>query len=182
MNKHNDIKQLIDRFFDGDTTLEEEQRLYAFFRDKKDLPEELETYRDMFVGLDAIAFDDTWKAKGLTAIVVSMPVMARKRKFIYWASGIAAAILLCIGITLAFDVQKDNSLENIYAGSYVIVGGQRIDDLSRIKPDIEKALSHASEIEGHIHESSVVERAEQSILDNVEDPAEKARIEQLLNE
>lgn len=49
-------------------------------------------------------------------------------------------------------------MENIYAGSYVIVGGQRIDDLSRIKPDIEKALSHASEIEGHINESSVVER------------------------
>ena len=43
-----EIRELTDRFFKGMTTLEEERRLYDFFR-QKDIPQSLEPYRSLFV-------------------------------------------------------------------------------------------------------------------------------------
>lgn len=48
------IHFLIERFLDAETTLEEERELYAFFA-QKDIPEEFEDYREMFVGYAEMA-------------------------------------------------------------------------------------------------------------------------------
>lgn len=61
-------------------------------------------------------------------------------------------------------------------------GGQRIDDLSRIKPQIESALSQAKDIEQGLNETSTVKQAEQNVLDNVGNDEDRERIEKLLNE
>lgn len=47
-----EINQLLDRYFEGLTSLEEEARLKDFFR-KEDIPEELEPYQDIFRGWNA---------------------------------------------------------------------------------------------------------------------------------
>lgn len=167
MKDYNDIKLLIERFFEGETSLEEEQRLYAFFSSHRSLPEELESYREMFAGFDAISF---------------APRTNVRRRLLYVLSGVAAAILLAIGIFVAVDIHEDKVLANNYEGSYMIVKGKRITDLSRIKPDIEKALSQAEDIEQNIDAHSVIKNAEQHVLDNTLDPKEKERILQLLNE
>ena len=52
--KEQNIHKLIERFLDGETTLEEERRLYAFFL-RDDVPEELKQYQEMFRGYAAIA-------------------------------------------------------------------------------------------------------------------------------
>lgn len=171
MKDYNDIKLLVNRFFEGETSLEEEKKLYAFFSSHTQLPEELESYRDMFAGFDAISFDtDT----------VAAPV--RHHRLRYMFSGIAATLLLCIGIFVAIDIHKDAVLSNNYGGSYMIVNGERIEDLSLIKPEIEKALSQAEDIEQHVDQHSAIQTAEKNVLDNITDPKEKARIQQLLNE
>ena len=54
-----EILALIERFFEGDTTLEEEHWLYNYFKQTKDLPEELAAYRETFLGFDAIALTET---------------------------------------------------------------------------------------------------------------------------
>lgn len=53
MNKEK-IHALIERFLDAETTLEEERMLYAFFA-QKNIPEEFEEYREMFVGYAEMA-------------------------------------------------------------------------------------------------------------------------------
>jgi len=52
--KEKDIHTLVARFLDGETTLEEEERLYAFFQ-RKDVPADLKEYQEMFRGYAAIA-------------------------------------------------------------------------------------------------------------------------------
>lgn len=47
MDDIKNVKMLMDRFFDGATSIDEERRLYAFFA-SDDVPAELEEYCEMF--------------------------------------------------------------------------------------------------------------------------------------
>ncbi len=81
--KRQDIHTLVTRFFDGETTLEEERRLYAFFQ-REDVPDDLKEYQEMFRGYAALA-----------------PKKARKHVLIpRWTrlTGIAAACLVAISL------------------------------------------------------------------------------------
>ena len=51
-NEFEDIKQLTRRFMDGQTTIEEEDRLAAYYR-THDVPEEWREYKEMFAYFDA---------------------------------------------------------------------------------------------------------------------------------
>lgn len=185
MKEYNDIKQLIDRFFEGETSLEEEQKLYDFYSSHLALSEDLEEYRDMFADIDAIAFNTVEEEADILAMNMATgvtPAIHSHRKLFYTISSIAAAILICFGIFTVVNEHEDKMLAKSYEGSYVIVKGERIEDLSRIKPDIEKALCLAKNIERQVEDHSVIKDAEQNVLDNIENPREKARIQQLLNE
>lgn len=52
--KQKDINKLLERFLDGETTLQEERRLYAYFS-QDDVPEELKAYQEMFRAYAAVA-------------------------------------------------------------------------------------------------------------------------------
>ncbi len=81
--KRQDIHTLVTRFFDGETTLEEERRLYAFFQ-REDVPNDLREYQEMFRGYAALA-----------------PKKARKHVLIpRWTrlTGIAAVCLVAISL------------------------------------------------------------------------------------
>ena len=55
MNDINRIRTLTERFFLGETTLSEEQQLYAYFRQEPAaLPEDLRPLRSMFLDLAAV--------------------------------------------------------------------------------------------------------------------------------
>ena len=51
MENINDIKRLIERFLEGDTSLQEEKTLYDYFRNAEVAPELLE-YKEMFLAFD----------------------------------------------------------------------------------------------------------------------------------
>ena len=84
MNTTEDIRTLINRFFEGETTLQEEQRLYAFFRGP--VPADLEELRPVFQGLDALQLPEEKQPKRAT-------ISLRKA----WAVGAAAAVVLAVG-------------------------------------------------------------------------------------
>lgn len=166
--KIKDIERLIEKFFDGDTTLKEEERLYRFFA-RRDVPEHLAGYRDMFAGFDSM--------------MVKQPRRVMLRPVIMRVAAAAAVVLIVVSAVLAYaDYREDRYLARLYGGSYVIENGQRIDDLSEIKGDIEDALDNAERIEQHISSSSVAESAEQDVLNSIDDPAERSRISEMLNE
>ena len=52
---YNNIKQLIDRYWDSDTNIEDEQTIKTFFSTHTDLPEELEKWRSWFSNLSDIS-------------------------------------------------------------------------------------------------------------------------------
>ena len=85
------IQDLLDKYFEGETSLREEKELKRFFRRTTLLPEEWKPYRDMFI---------YFEAEGLK----TMPVKedGQKRKNIFWllATGIslAATVLILLSI------------------------------------------------------------------------------------
>ena len=80
------IEELIDRYFEGQTSCEEERELRSFFT-QENVPESLQVYRPLFVCLDQEA-----KAFRQESAPVKKPSF--RRRFIYTAGGIAAGILL----------------------------------------------------------------------------------------
>lgn len=88
------IRTLLDRFFDGETTLSEEQELYAFFREASDLPDDLATLRPMFLAYDAA------RSVALSTQPAKRP--APRRRWLPWAVAAAVAVLIMGGAMLLF--------------------------------------------------------------------------------
>lgn len=165
MMKKDDIRQLTDRFFEGRTTLEEERRLQKLYR-RSDLPEDLLPLRAMFRDLEA----------------VRLPRQARVIRWKYAAIGIAAAILLLFGAVTFSHWQKTQQLTARYGGSYMIVNGERIDDLNRILPTIKTTLAQASSIEHRLTNDQTIQQAERELLNAFDNPAEREEINRMLND
>ncbi len=168
------IKKLIDRFFDGETTIKEERKLYAYFR-KTDIPESLQEYREMF--LDMAAADTEFVA-----------MQTKKPRFKFspvWsriAIGTAAMIAIVCGTTFFLKHIENNRLANLYEGSYVIVNGKRIDNLTKIKHTIDATLSDAEKLENKVANLQTIDDVENEVLQNIKDPQQRKLMEQILKD
>ena len=185
-----EIKALIERFFEGDTTLAEEQWLYDYFKQTQDLPEELEAYRDTFLDFDAIALTETPPVEiSMAEPAVKLPMVEQSvysapPKYQKWwiqVASIAAMVAIVIGGVWTYQNYQDIQLENLYGGSYMIVDGQRIDNLREILPQIKSTLSLADAIET-ISPTLFINQAEEDLLNNIQDAQERERIRALLNQ
>jgi hypothetical protein len=98
---YKNIERLIARFFDGETTLEEEQQLYHFFR-QPELPQELESYRQVFAYFEeGIKQEDTPQEKSLQEKFLLPPPDAERRernRLLRLSIGIAASFLLLLWV------------------------------------------------------------------------------------
>lgn len=97
------IEQLIGKYENGETSLAEEMELNTFFN-RKDVPFEFRAYKDMFEfykGAKEEILPDPAFDKKIMDIISPKPSFNRKKtnvRFIYMVSGIAASIILFIGI------------------------------------------------------------------------------------
>ena len=57
MEKELEIRMLTKRFFDGETTLEEERRLYELYRTEESLPADLMPLREMMRDMSNLLLD-----------------------------------------------------------------------------------------------------------------------------
>ncbi len=171
--KKEEIHKLIDRYFEGDTTVEEERRLYGFFGQDR-IPAEFAEYAEMFRDLAAVGNAPAPSVKKRPAFRI--PVI-----WLRAAASAAAVVAIVFGVRTASNISEENALAKLYEGSYMIVDGQRIDDLREIKDSIRATLHDASRLEHRMASLQTVERAEQDVLKNVSDPEMKKEIEQLLN-
>ncbi len=94
MLKYNEdnIKELLLRFTEGQTTEAEEEVLKDYFSHSEHIPEEWDAYKDLFSSFDTDAYDFTQEE--VDAMFVAKPV--KKRTIWPWLSiaGIAACLLL----------------------------------------------------------------------------------------
>ena len=93
------IRTLTERFFDGETSLAEEQELYRLFREG-DVPEDLVQYKELFAGFDSIR----------------LPQQKNSRRNWRQAIGIAASVLVlfAIGTILLAKQSNDECVAYIY--------------------------------------------------------------------
>lgn len=171
LKKHgrHDIEKLVDRFFSGDTTLDEEKMLYRYFA-QPSLPPHLERYRELFADFSAMSGEPVAKRKSVLKG--------------HWraVAGVAAAVAVLLCVSIYADMRERHLLAKAYSGSYVVVDGKRIDDLVEIKDEIQVALGEAEKIEKVISGPSVVERVEQDVLSDIDDPEARKRINEILND
>lgn len=119
--------QLTDRFFNGETTLDEEQELYAYFLSGKVSPK-LMPLRQMFLDMSQLQDQEPpQKAK-----VVSIKGWRHWRRV-----AIAAAVIATVGITATVWMAKaDNDYE-------MIAYGQRQNNREAVMREVERTLSNA---------------------------------------
>ena len=94
------IEQLLEAYFEGNTTLAQEQELRAFFG-TSEVPAHLEVYRSMFMGFD-LAKDESMGNE----IAHVKPI--RNNRF--WNYSIAASLMIAIGVTGYMLTQSTNGL------------------------------------------------------------------------
>ena len=96
-------------------------------------------------------------------------------------TGLSAASLRQT-VSRARRIQRDYQLDRRYEGSYIVVAGERNDNLRQIRPQLEQTLAAASHVEASIGEQDFVRQAEADVLQNISDPEERRRLQELLKE
>lgn len=117
------IRTLTERFFDGETSLAEEQELYRLFREG-DVPEDLMQYREMFAGFESIR----------------LPQQKTSRRSWRQAIGIAASVLVlfAIGTMLLTSKSNDECVAYIY--------GEKCTDKTIVMQQMQSTLSEMDDI------------------------------------
>ena len=133
-----DIETLLNKYFEGETTCEEERRLRRFFAEGL-VPEHLEVYRPMFAFFEAEQKElAEISGKGNAAEMPELAPFEKKTKTVrqyltYSLSAAAAAILLLVGISGIYrHLSRIAEVENILA-NYVIIDGKEYTDVHLIR-------------------------------------------------
>lgn len=126
---HDNIDELLARFFEGNTSCAEDKALQQFFTTQA-IPLRLKQYIPMF----------RWYADGMpeqNAVSVSAPAPA-KPVVKKWISGVAAsvAVTLAAGWSLSAGNQGNRISGSAYEGSYSEVNGVIMTDFDDIKSEI----------------------------------------------
>lgn len=172
--KMEEIKILIEKFLDGETTLAEETTLYRFFQSGQ-VPSELRPYRMMFNDYAELPSCNTNRD------VKREPRRIDYRHRNHWLRiVVAASLLLLIGAFVGFYLHREQMVAQTYAGSYMIVDGKRIDNWQKIKPKVKATLKEADKIERKVESEYVINEAEGEVLENITDPQQRAELENLL--
>lgn len=175
------IDMWLERFMNGETTHEEEQSIYRFFR-KGNVPKRLRTQIPMFAWYEAGmpgSPEDFLTKKGKRSVRIPL---------IVWSAGIAASIVIVLGLAwIGWDKYQEMSAEwKCYEGSYVVIDGKRVSDIKKIMPYIQETLDEAERMEKCLaeQETSLYAGAEdeigQSLMDEVPDEEMREAIQEAL--
>ena len=130
MNNELKIRTLVERFFDGETTLGEERELYNYFsQEPAALPEDLRPLREMFLGFDAVQH----------VAVAQQQTGKRERRWITWAAAAVAALL--IGGAATLSIRKAQADDECVAYIY----GERVTDRDVVLSEMHKTMAAVSD-------------------------------------
>ena len=137
------IEEYIRRFMDGETTNDEEQAIYRYFRTQR-VPAHLKSYQAMFA----------WYEQGMP-----QEPATKKRCFRFavevWSAGLVAMLVLGIGLSCFSFLEGTTTKSDewaCYKGSYVVINGKRNSNINEIMPQILTTLKQAEETEKRMQE------------------------------
>lgn len=171
------IEKILEKYFNGETSLQEEEQLRAFFG-KEDIPPHLISLKNMFVFFDKEVGeeipDDTFEKKIMDQIEEEkiISIKRKRRSIIYLVSGIAASILIIVTLFIHFNTftRKINDTFNdpqmayneakrimMFVSEKLNKGTQPLEQMSKIDEGISN-LKEISKFNTGIEEASKIEK------------------------
>ena len=120
------IRTLTDRFFDGKTTVEEEQELYDYYRREQALPSDLVQLRQLFLDFAAVQFSDEQAEQ-------QAPI---PRRWLRWAVAACAALLIAAGTAVWLNNGRQGEEECV-----VYIYGKRTTDRDVVLSEMQKTMA-----------------------------------------
>lgn len=120
------IRTLTDRFMEGETTLEEERELYAFYR-SEEVPDDLLSLRPLFVGLEEIQLE--------TPSITPKKKKGDWRKWVMIAASVL--VLFLLGGSFLWQQQQNECVAYVY--------GERVTDRDLIMQELERSIGTMTE-------------------------------------
>lgn len=121
------IRTLTDRFFDGTTTLEEEQELYDYYRREQALPADLAQLRRLFLDFAAVQFADEPAAERQAPA---------PRRWLRWAVAACAALTIAAGAAVWLNRGQQGDDECV---AYIY--GERTTDRDVVLGEMQKTMA-----------------------------------------
>ena len=104
----------------------------------------------------------------------------RRIRRLTWYSIAVAAVFAAVAFLLFIPQIREKQELARYEGSYTMVDGQRIEELSLIKEDISEALAIARVAEASVPSGDFVSETERAILQATDDPEMHAVVQRIL--
>ena len=131
MNKYIEIKELLNRYYEGETTDADEQRLREYFT-SDEVDERLQPYSAIFAYLK---HEKEHPAK--EAAIITLPAIEQRR--IKWRY-VAAAAVACL-LVATFLVREHQPAPQIACtGTYVMINGICYDDMALVRKYATEAI------------------------------------------
>ena len=121
------IQQLIDKYMNGQTTVDEEQLIARYFRSATDVPDSLKPYRDMFAYFDdgmplgALSeFDGSAEQADTRVAPDSSKVVAPRRRSLRMAAWWSGAVAVAAGVALLLIMHRPSAPVQPIASAVVV--------------------------------------------------------------
>lgn len=145
------IKILVDKYFEGTTSLDEEQELTTLLTTCKDLPEEYKAVKMMLGSFAKLSRDASKSEVKVNPEVKRRNIFYTNRK---WLTGVAAAVAVLIGATVMLSTDNDvETISNTNPEYICYVNGVKVED-------DQLAYAEASRLLGSISEDMQLAMAE----------------------
>jgi hypothetical protein len=118
-----DIDELLTKYFEGETTTEEEKRLRTLFASGQ-TPQQLDVYKPIFAYFDKEIKEKQQAKKAKTLFT--------RRKLCYLAGSIAATVLLLITIRQDF-LSPGSQVPCLCSANYVVINGHCYTDMQQAR-------------------------------------------------
>ena len=141
MNEYNNIKQLLERYFEGESSDADEQSLHDYFL-SNDIDEEFKMHQPIF---EYIAHE----RQNLSQTSTKRKYFTRQKLVIY--SSIAAVALVIIIVSGLFHRQHQVNYECV--GTFVMIDGICYSDLSLVREHALKALDQVASSQKGIYKT-----------------------------
>lgn len=156
------IDELINQYFEGETSAEEERQIRAFFASGH-VPERLAVYTSLFAYFDEEIAE---KQKRELAVIPQHEDNRRipfSRRTVFWlVSGVAACLLFLLGIGRLFNPMDPSFCSD----NYVVINGQCYTDIHKVRSMAFEALQEVATPANEYFPEEDTDTADREIIDN----------------
>lgn len=160
------IEELLERYFEGETSAAEERQIRAFFA-SEEVPEHLAAYKPLFAYFDEEIGREAELQKGgpdsdSESLSVSLRPRNRKRAALYILSGVAACVLALLSLTrLLYPADPCFCSDN-----YVVINGRCYTDIHKVRSLAIEALQEVATPADDYFPEMDKDEADRRIIDN----------------